>query len=239
MGANKLTIEYPLPIISSPPIWQQKALYLDNLTDWQSMSFDPAFAAGVLDLGVFGALGDEPVYPAPTLNLSLFTSLAGIGVTYALWNQPTLTCPATVKQIALGYCDGVVVVDMSACTNMVQMDWSATNDGITTPMTTVHFPTTMSYGFTGGYSQTDNGPITTLVCPPVMDAPLIQLSGHSLTEASVNALLISLAAGTTNGGTLYLNAGLNASPTGDGLVALATLSAPPRNWTISYNSGGS
>jgi len=62
----------------------------------------------------------------------------------------------------------------------------------------------------------------------------IRLDGNDLDESAVNGILIAVEANGTSNGTLYLNGGTNAVPTGAGLTAYNALVA--RNWDVAVNS---
>jgi len=62
----------------------------------------------------------------------------------------------------------------------------------------------------------------------------IQLDDNDLDESAVNGILIAVEANGTSNGTLYLDGGTNAVPTGAGLTAYNALAA--RGWDVRVNS---
>ena len=227
----------PLSVISSPPQWQWKELMLGNSTDWSGISFDPAFAAQVEEFHFVSAWVTEN-YPIPPFSLVPFTSLRCIDLIGACWNQPTLTAPATVTDLYMDTVDGVMTLDLSACSmNDVEINlwYYDTPDAI--KISHIKMPAVTGM-FVASSWESSGGPITTLTVPPAINLggdtpPILWFNGNSLTQASVNGLLVALAAGTSSGGDVDLSGGLNAAPGAAGLAAKATLVG--RGWTVRHN----
>jgi len=60
------------------------------------------------------------------------------------------------------------------------------------------------------------------------------MQNNALNEAAVNGILIAVEANGTSNGTLYLDGGTNAVPTGAGLTAYNALVA--RGWDVTVNT---
>ena len=77
--------------------------------------------------------------------------------------------------------------------------------------------------------------LTTVTIPNTLTAlTYLDLSANALTLASVDAVLLHLDTAGALGGTVYLNGGTNASPTG-GATNVNKLSLEGKGWTVTIN----
>ncbi len=83
------------------------------------------------------------------------------------------------------------------------------------------------------YLRLNNNKIKDAVVENIPKIEYSYLDNNSMTEETVNSILIAYDSMGTSNGYLYLWDGINASPTGDGIVAMENLIS--REWHVYVN----
>lgn len=221
------------PVISVPDVWNQKELMLGTDTDRKSIYIDPAWGKELL-LVLVQQGGGNTSYDIPVFSVAGMTKLMSLEVFGVLnWPVGTIVLPASVQNVDMEDFTGITELDASAlteCDSIFLYGWAFP---LVFSLTTLRLPASLVTGVFAGQFPTTS-PIANVIPQATLDAPYINLYSASLTETSVNAILLALLAGTTSGGMMDLSGGTSHAPTGAGITAKNTL-VSTRGWSISTN----
>ena len=204
-----------------------------DFSDLQTISFPNLSAIGSGAVGVFSfTTQSNPSVSLVSCSAPLLTYVGNHVLFVNCVNLTTLNLPV------LASTEGEF--DVSGCTSLtsISLPAYATSDFITisgcTVLASVSLPALTSS--TTGVTIENNAALTTVSLPLVVpgSGQVFNFSGNALTQACVNAILEQFAAVTAwSSGTLDLNGGTNAAPSGGGAAAVTTLQG--RGITVNHN----